>query len=131
MALGALVVPLVAGQIVDRRVAIQRFMALIAALGTGVLVILARGTIVAPGAIFGLFLTYWLLTAPTTGLSSTLALRNLARPHQQFAAVRLWGTIGWMAAGWMVTGVLTWSGSSRTRRSAWRRPSRQCWRSTA
>ena len=117
--LGAMVVPLVAGQIVDRRVAIQRFMALVSALGTVVLVVLAWGTIVAPGAIFGLFLTYWLLMAPTTGLSSTLALRNLAQPYQQFAGVRLWGTIGWMAAGWMVTGVLMWSGSSRAGQGAY------------
>jgi MFS family permease len=117
--LGAMVVPLVAGQIVDRRVAIQHFMALVSVLGTGVLVVVARGTIVAPGAIFGLFLTYWLLTAPTTGLSSTLALRNLTRPHQQFAGVRLWGTIGWMAAGWLVTAVLMWSGSSRAGQGAY------------
>jgi MFS family permease len=116
--LGAMVVPLVAGQIVDRRMAIQHFMTLVSALGAVVLLILARGTIVAPGAIFGLFLTFWLLTAPTTGLSSTLALRNLTRPHQQFAGVRLWGTIGWMAAGWLVTAVLMWSGASRAGQGA-------------
>ena len=119
MALGAMLVPLVAGQIVDRRVAIQRFMALIAALGTGLLVVLALGSVVVPAALFGLFLVYWLVTAPTTGLSTTLALRNLARPHQEFAGVRLWGTIGWMAAGWLVTGVLTWSGSSHTGQGAY------------
>jgi MFS family permease len=113
LALGALATPLGAGQLVDRRLAMQHYLALIAALGTGVLVVLARGTFVAPGALFGLFLIYWLVTAPATGLSTTLALRNLARPHEQFAAVRLWGTIGWMAAGWMATGVLTLAGSSR------------------
>jgi MFS family permease len=119
MALGAMLVPLVAGQIVDRRVSIQRFMSLIALLGTGVLAVLALGTIVAPGVLFGLFLVYWLVTAPTTSLSTTLALRNLARPHQDFAGVRLWGTIGWMAAGWLVTGVLTWSGSTRAGQGAY------------
>jgi MFS family permease len=113
MALGALAAPLGAGQVVDRRLAMEHYLALIAALGTGMLVVLARGTVVAPGAIFGLFLVYWLVTAPAMGLSTALAMRNLARPHEQFAAVRLWGTIGWMGAGWLATGVLTLSGSSR------------------
>jgi MFS family permease len=111
--LGALAAPLGAGQLVDRRLAMQHYLALIAALGTGLLVILARGPFVAPGALFGLFLVYWLVTAPATGLSTALALRNLARPHEQFARVRLWGTAGWMAAGWMASGVLALAGSSR------------------
>jgi MFS family permease len=114
MALGALAMPLGAGQVVDRRLAMQNYLALIAAMGTGVLVILAQGTIVAPAALFGLFLAYWLVTAPVTGLSTALAMRNLPRPLEDFAGVRLWGTIGWMAAGWLATAVLTWSGSSRS-----------------
>jgi MFS family permease len=119
MALGALAAPLGAGQIVDRRIAIQHYLALIAALGTGVLLVLAWGTIVAPGALFALFLIYWLIAAPAMGLSTALAMRNLPRPHEQFARIRLWGTIGWMAAGWMATGLLTLSGASHAGQGAY------------
>jgi MFS family permease len=118
IALGAMVLPLGAGQLVDRFLAIQRVLALSAALGTGLLATLARTTTAAPAALFTLFLGYWLLTAPMNGLSAALALRNLARPREQYGAVRLWGTIGWMAVGWLVTGVLMWSGSARTGQGA-------------
>jgi MFS family permease len=113
LALGAIATPLGAGHVVDRRLAIQHYLALIAALGTGLLVILARGVTVAPPALFGLFLIYWMISAPAMGLSTALAMRNLPRPHEDFAGVRLWGTVGWMAAGWLATGVLSWTGASR------------------
>jgi MFS family permease len=113
MSLGALTLPLGAGQLVDRFLAIQRVLALAAALGSGLLVLLASGAIVTPEAVFGILLAYWLVTAPMNGLSTTLALRNLARPREQFGGVRLWGTVGWMAVGWIVTAVLMWSGTTR------------------
>jgi MFS family permease len=118
IALGAMVLPLGAGQLVDRFLAIQRVLALSAALGTGLLATLACTTVAAPSALFVLFLGYWLLTAPMNGLSAALALRNLPRPREQYGSVRLWGTIGWMAVGWLVTGVLMWSGSARTGQGA-------------
>jgi MFS family permease len=110
--LGSLAMPLGAGELVDRRLAIERFLALAAALGTVLLAMLARGVAAGPLALFVVFLTYWVVTAPTTSLSATLALRHLARPHEQFAGVRLWGTIGWMAAGWLATAVLAASGAA-------------------
>src|SRR5262249_44499795 len=118
-ALGALALPLGAGQLVDRFLATQYVLALAAALGTGLLAALASGTVVAPAPFFAVMLAYWLLTAPMNGLSAALALRNLTRPQEQFGGVRLWGTIGWMAVGWMATGVLTWSGATRAGQGAY------------
>src|SRR4051812_35793170 len=119
LALGSFAMPLGAGQLVDRLMATQRFLALAYAVGTGFLVALACGMLTAPGALFACFLVYWLVTAPTIGLSASLALRNLARPREEFGAVRLWGTIGWMVVGWLGSGVMTWSGSSRGGRGAY------------
>ncbi|MBV8078123.1 MAG: MFS transporter [Planctomycetaceae bacterium] len=113
MALGSLAMPLGAGQLVDRLMPIQRFLALVYALGTGFLVALACGVTARSDVLFVLFLVYWLLTAPASGLSNALAMRNLARPREEFGAVRLWGTVGWMAVGWLVSGAMALSGSTR------------------
>jgi MFS family permease len=113
LALGSLAMPLGAGQLVDRRMSAQRVLALAYAVGTGLLVVLASGVLARAGSLFALFLVYWLVTAPTYGLSTALALRHLARPHQEFGRIRLWGTAGWMVVGWMVTAVMSWSGSTR------------------
>ncbi len=110
-ALGALAAPLGAGRIADRYLSAQRLMALIYALSTGLLVLLASGVVVGVGPLFGLFLVYWLLVSPGLGLSSAIALRNLNRPGEQFGGVRLWGTVGWMVAGWLVSGVMVVTGS--------------------
>src|SRR3954468_6805337 len=77
LALGSFAMPLGAGQLVDRLMATQRFLALAYALGTGLLLALARGVSVAPWSLFAWFLVYWLVTAPTTGIGASLALRNL------------------------------------------------------
>jgi MFS family permease len=113
LALGSFAMPLGAGHLVDRLMPSQRFLALIYALGTGILVALALGVTATPASLFGLFLVYWLITAPATGISTSLALRNLARPREEFGGVRLWGTAGWMVVGWLVSLVMACSGSSR------------------
>jgi MFS family permease len=113
MALGSFAMPLGAGHLVDRLMPAQRFLALSYLVGTGFLVALAVGVSTRADVLFVWLLVYWLVTAPTPATSSTLAFRNLARPEEDFGPVRLWGTVGWMASGWIVTAVLAATGSSR------------------
>ncbi|MBX6314883.1 MAG: MFS transporter [Isosphaeraceae bacterium] len=118
MALASIATPLGAGQVADRLLATEQLLALIYGLGTGLLVLLALGVTTATGPLFLLFLTYWLLTAPGYGLCAALALRNLERPREQFGGVRLWGTFGWMAAGWVVSLVMVGRGSAQAGQGA-------------
>jgi MFS family permease len=118
LAIGATAVPLGVGHLVDRFLAIQRVLALIYALGTGLLAILASGWVSSAGGLFGLFLVYWGLAAPAYSLCNALAMRNLDDPGREFGGVRLWGTAGWMIAGWVVSVVMAASGSTRAGRGA-------------
>jgi MFS family permease len=113
LAIASTAVPLGAGQLVDRLMATQRALALIYAIGTGLLVLLASGWVNSAAGLFALFLVYWFLTAPAYSLSTSLALRNLDNPGQEFGWVRSWGTGGWMAAGWVVSLVMVASGPIR------------------
>ncbi len=114
LAIGAFLMPLGAGQLVDRLMATQRFLSLVYAAGTGLLVALACGVSTRGDSLFGWFLLYWLITAPATGLSTALAMRNLRNPREEFGAVRLWGTIGWMAVGWLVSATMVMTGATRS-----------------
>jgi fumarate reductase subunit C len=49
---------------------------------------------------FGCFLVYGLLFVPTISVTNSLAFANLKDPANEFGPVRLWGTIGWIAAAW-------------------------------
>jgi len=118
LALGSASVPLFAGQLVDRLMATQWFLALTYAIGTGLLVVLASGIVTQAGGLFVLFLVYWSLIGPSYGLCNALALRNLDNPRQDYGWVRLWGTAGWMIAGWVVSLAMATSGSTRAGQGA-------------
>ncbi|WP_169974995.1 MFS transporter [Tautonia rosea] len=110
-ALGSLAAPIGAGQLADRRVAADRLMSIIFALAAVFLGVMASGATAGAGPIFLLFFIYWVIVAPASGLSNTIALRNLDQPRAQFGGVRLWGTIGWMVAGWIVAQTMALTGS--------------------
>jgi MFS family permease len=114
LAIASTAVPLGAGQLVDRVMATQRALALIYAVGTGLLVVLASGWVNSAGGIFAVFMVYWAVTAPAYSLCNSLAMRNLDDPGRDFGPVRSWGTAGWMLAGWVVSLVMAASGSTRT-----------------
>ncbi len=118
LAIGSLAAPLGAGQLVDRFMATQRLLTLVYVIGTGLLVALASGLVAQASGIFVIFLVFWLLVGPSFSLSNSLAMRNLDDPAGEFGWVRLWGTAGWMIAGWVVSVVMVFSGSVRVGQGA-------------
>lgn len=60
------------------------------------------------GAAWVLVLTqiHALWSVPTFGLSTSLILSRLSNPKEQFGPVRVWATVGWMAAGIIISSVL-------------------------
>jgi hypothetical protein len=50
-----------------------------------------------------LMLAYAFFYAPTLALSNSVAFRNLKDPEIEFGPIRVWGTIGWIAANLLVT----------------------------
>lgn len=112
LAMGATAAPLGVGRIADRRFAIERLLSVIYLAGSALLVVVASGRVTGAGPLFGLFLTYWLVAAPALGLSTTLCLRNLASPSEQFGGVRAMGTVGWMVAGWLTSLLMLAAGTT-------------------
>ncbi len=107
-AVGATVTSLGFGQLVDRVWSSQYVIAAVYAIGACFLAAIAAGVATDPVPLFAIFLAYWLFTAPTYGLSVSLVLRNLDEPKRDFGGVRLWGTVGWMCAGWLVSATMVW-----------------------
>jgi MFS family permease len=110
MAMASFAMPLGAGQLVDRLMPTQRLLSLSFGAGTGLLALMAWDVSAHVGWLFALFLAYWLIMAPNYSLCGSIAFRNLARPERDFGKVRLWGTVGWMAIGWLVSAAMAWSG---------------------
>lgn len=110
--IAAIVAPLFLGLIADRWFPSEKVMAVLMLLG-GVLLLAIPG-LGAQGAengsvIVWLIMAHLLCYMPTLGLGNTIAFTHIAR-QEDFPKIRVWGTIGWIAAGLMVGG-LGWSNS--------------------
>jgi nucleoside transporter len=51
-------------------------------------------------AFFSLMLVHTLFYVPTISITNSIAFANLREPSKEFGPIRLWGTIGWIAAAW-------------------------------
>lgn len=51
-------------------------------------------------AFFALMLLHSLFYVPTISITNSIAFAHLRDPQQEFGLIRLWGTIGWIAAAW-------------------------------
>jgi nucleoside transporter len=96
-AIGAIFGPFFAGQLADRHFATEKLLAGLHLAG-GVLVWFLSSV-----TSFPLFLTlslvYGMIYAPTISLTNSLSFAHLPDRDRDFGRVRVWGTIGWIAAG--------------------------------
>ncbi|MBL4771339.1 MAG: MFS transporter [Planctomycetes bacterium] len=96
-AVGAIIGPFVAGQVADRWLATEKFLAFCHLVGAGLVWMLA-GT-----ADYSTFLVmslvYGLIYTPTLALTNSLALHHVPDRDKDFAPIRVWGTVGWIVAG--------------------------------
>jgi nucleoside transporter len=104
--IAALVALFFSTQFADRNFAAERFVAFSHLIGG--LAILALFWIRRPDAntpapfwpFFLLLLVHSLFYVPTISITNSIAFANLKDPQKEFGPVRLWGTIGWIAASW-------------------------------
>jgi nucleoside transporter len=105
--------PFFVGMIADRFFPAQRVLGVMHLVGAGLMLyatmLMRAGTPSAVAinlAFFGHMLTYY----PTLALTNTLALRNMTDAQKEFPLIRVFGTIGWIAAGLS----LTWLGLEKS-----------------
>ena len=92
-------------QFADRNFAAEKFVAFSHCMGGLAILGLfwVRGNTEAPAsfaAFFSLLLLHCLFYVPTISITNSIAFANLKDPQHDFGPVRLWGTIGWIAASW-------------------------------
>ncbi|HET6573062.1 MAG TPA: MFS transporter [Fimbriiglobus sp.] len=106
---GALVALFFSTQFADRKFAAEKFMAVSHVIGglaiLGLFFIRPEagpdGKPITPfWPFFGLMLVHSIFYVPTISIANSIAFANLRDPAQEFGPVRVWGTIGWIAASW-------------------------------
>ncbi len=99
--LGSIIGPFIVGQLADRYFATEKVLAVSHLIGG--LLLIAASCFTTFWPIFLLMLVYCTLYFPTVGLTNSLTFRALGDEHVRlFAPIRLWGTIGWLTATFLV-----------------------------
>jgi nucleoside transporter len=96
----ALLAPLLVGLIADRFFHAERVNA-VCHLG-GALLLWRAAEASDPGVFVWTMFGYFLLYMPTLALVNAIAFANMTTPEKQFPGVRVWGTVGWIVAGFVV-----------------------------
>ncbi len=95
--LATIAAPFIGGQIADRYFSSEKIIAFLQIAGGGLLIWISTMSDYKTMAWAMLF--YCLLYAPTLAITNSIAFINLKNSEKEFGQVRVWGTIGWIAAG--------------------------------
>ena len=99
-AIGAMISPLFVGLLADRLFDTRRVLAALHILGAVLLVVASRQT--SFPLVYGTLFAYSLCYMPTLALTTSLAMRHIADPQEEFGGIRVLGTIGWILVGLVV-----------------------------
>jgi nucleoside transporter len=102
-ALGAMISPLFVGYVADRFFSTERILAALHLAG-GVLLILAAGQTQFP-PLMALMVVYGICYMPTLALTNSISFHNIGDAEKDFPLIRVFGTLGWIAAG-LVVGIV-------------------------
>jgi predicted MFS family arabinose efflux permease len=109
MAVGLWVAPFVVGQVADRWLAIEKVLAASHFIGGISLYTLATAMDLYQETASNFQSLLWLVGifavayVPTVPLVTALCFRHLPHPDAQFGKVRVWGTVGWMIGGLLLS----------------------------
>ncbi len=99
--LGAIIAPFIVGMIADRYFNAERILGVLHLVGA-VLMYQMYGA-ADMSTFYPYVLAYMILYMPTLALTSSVSFRQLTNPEKQFSAIRIWGTIGWIIAGLVIS----------------------------
>lgn len=98
---GAIIAPFIIGLIADRYFNAERILGVLHLVGAGLMYMMFKATDFSN--FYPYVLAYMILYMPTLALVNSVSFRQLTDPSKQFSKIRVFGTIGWIVAGFVIS----------------------------
>jgi len=105
--IAAIIAPFFLGLIADRIFPTEKVLGVLHILGALIMFLVPQST-GTPALFIVLLLAYNLCYMPTLGLANSLAFHNIQDQEKQFPVIRVFGTIGWIIAGLIISNFFGW-----------------------
>lgn len=98
--LGAIIAPFIIGLIADRFFDAQKILGALHLMGAALLYWVSSQPDF--GSFYPILLIYMIIYMPTLALVNAISFKQMQDPEKEFALIRVWGTVGWIAAGLLI-----------------------------
>lgn len=103
---GAIIAPFIIGLVADRYFNAERILGVLHLLGA--ILMYQMYTAVDFAGFYPYILGYMILYMPTLALVNSISFHQMKNPAKEFSFVRVFGTIGWIVAGLIISYVFLW-----------------------
>ncbi|MDT0553583.1 nucleoside permease [Urechidicola vernalis] len=106
---GAIIAPFVIGLIADKYFNAEKILGVLHLIGAGLMYLMYTSDDFA--TFYPYILAYMIAYMPTLALVNSVAFNQMKDPSKEFPFIRVFGTIGWILAGWIISLVFKWDAS--------------------
>jgi nucleoside transporter len=109
---GAIIAPFIVGLIADRYFNAERILGVLHIIGAVLMYQMYNATEIS--VFYPYVLGYMILFMPTLALVNSVSFNQMKDPEKEFSNIRIWGTIGWIAAGLLISFFFHWDSKEGT-----------------
>ena len=109
---GAIIAPFIIGLIADRYFNAERILGVLHLVGAVLMYQMYNATDIS--TFYPYVLGYMILFMPTLGLVNSVSFNQMKDPEKEFSTIRVFGTIGWIAAGLAISYIFHWDTAEAT-----------------
>lgn len=109
---GAIIAPFIIGLIADRFINAEKILGVLHIIGAALMYQMYNAENVA--VFYPYVLAYMILYMPTLALVNSVSFNQMKNPEKEFSSIRVWGTIGWIAAGLLISYLFHWDSEENT-----------------
>lgn len=110
---GAIIAPFIIGLIADRYFNAEKILGVLHLVGALLMYQMFNASDIS--VFYPYVLAYMILFMPTLALVNSISFNQMDDPEKEFSSIRVWGTIGWIVAGLLISFVFLWDAEANVK----------------